>query len=149
MSSNDGLIKRIEDKIEKCIAISEQLPKSAYTSIRGKPYLQVHHRIKIFRQVFGLRGCIYNQILWCNDKEVCIKSSVYFTTTGKEYHLLATGHAQEFKTGNINTYSAIENGETSAVGRALGGLGIIGTGVALASAEEMVISNNKRQLRGN
>ena len=63
--------------------------------------------------------------------------------------MLATGHAQEFKTGNINTYSAIENGETSAVGRALGGLGIIGTGVALASAEEMVISNNKRQLRGN
>tara|TARA_R110000824_G_scaffold300304_1_gene488333 strand:- start:79 stop:516 length:438 start_codon:yes stop_codon:yes gene_type:complete len=133
--------------VNKCIVLAERLPQKAYTSIRGKPYLQVHHRIKIFRQVFGMRGCIHNEILWSNDKEVCVKSSIYYVTMSNQYILLATGHAQEFKTGNINTYSAIENGETSAVGRALGSLGIIGTGVALASAEEMVIYNNKTQTR--
>ena len=144
--TNDATLKRAEDKIRHCIILSNELPNNAYSLIKGKKYIQVHHRISIFRQVFGLRGCIYNEILSNSEKEIVMKSSVFFTASSKEYILLATGHAHEFKTGHINTYSAIENCETSAVGRALGSLGIMGNGTALASAEEMTIYNNKKTL---
>ena len=63
-------------------------------------------------------------------------------------NVLATGHASE-KDGSsfINKTSALENAETSAVGRALGILGI-GIDTSIASAEEVgnAVQNQKSNI---
>jgi hypothetical protein len=54
-------------------------------------------------------------------------------------NILATGHAEEIRGAtNILKTSAVETCETSAIGRALGVLGLGGT--AIASAEEMELA---------
>ena len=61
----------------------------------------------------------------------------------------ATGHAEEYMGSSyINKTSFIENCETSAIGRALGLLGI-GIDTSIASAEEVsnAISNQKEDSR--
>ena len=66
---------------------------------------------------------------------VCIKAAVFRCLDDAEPS--ATGHAFEIRgQGYVNTTSFIENGETSAVGRALANLGFkIENGIA--SREEM------------
>jgi len=69
------------------------------------------------------------------------------TATIKDEHgrVLATGHAFEKKASTfINQTSYIENCETSAVGRALGILGI-GVDTAIASAEEVATAQANQQ----
>ena len=69
----------------------------------------------------------------------------------KEGNIVSTGYAQEEKTTSfVNETSFVENCETSAVGRALGFLGI-GIKDSIASADELVvaISNQKKTTRQN
>ena len=98
--------------------------------IKGKEYVQVNERILHFRNNF--EGQILTELL-SNIDGVCIfKAEVYV-----DGELKATGHAYE-KEGStfINKTSYIENCETSAVGRALGLLGI-GIETSIATAEEV------------
>ena len=80
------------------------------------------------------------EILVDDGKRVVMKASI----TDKDGRVIGTGHAEEirgsgyFSQGdkrNINTTSAIENCESSCVGRALSSLGI--SGGEYASANEM------------
>ena len=106
------------------------------TDIKGKPYTEVNQRIKAFRMVFPT-GTILTEML-SNENGVCIfQASVgYYGEDGK-YFPLTNGTAYE-KEGSsfINKTSYIENCETSAVGRALGFLGL-GIETSIASAEEV------------
>lgn len=102
--------------------------------IKGKAYVPVAERIKAFWEVYR-EGKITTMML-SNADGVCVfRAEVY-----KDRNSItpdATGHAREVETSSyINKTSYIENCETSAVGRALGILGI-GVDADIASAEEV------------
>lgn len=63
---------------------------------------------------------------------------VFKTTISDGEHIIATGHAEEDRNlGNINKTSALENCETSSVGRALAFFGGEYSGSTIRSADEM------------
>lgn len=101
------------------------------TDIKGKDYAEVPERITAFRKLFP-EGTILTEIVSIQGG-VCI----FKATAMDGDKILGTGHAYE-KEGStfINKTSYIENCETSAIGRALGTLGIIGGG-SMASYEEV------------
>lgn len=106
-----------------------------YTEIKGKKYITVNQRVLAFRQLYP-NGRINTEIVKIsadNGTTVIVKASVYDGDA-----LISTGHALETpaKNKNINQFSALENCETSAVGRALGLLGI-GSTDSIASLEEV------------
>lgn len=100
--------------------------------VKGKDYVQVNERIKAFRMLYP-EGSIVTELV-SNENGVCIIQATIMSNVGT---VLATGMAYE-KEGStyINKTSYIENCETSAVGRALGMLGL-GIDTSLASAEEV------------
>jgi len=105
--------------------------------IKGTDYVMVNERIKAFREMHPL-GSILTKIESLNDGVVVMKCEVVV-----DGHVVAVGHAYE-KDGSsfINKTSYIENCETSAIGRALGVLGI-GIDTSIASYEE--VANAKKQ----
>lgn len=101
--------------------------------LKGKFYACVAARVQAFRELYPC-GLIETEILGLADGVVTMRATVY----DEEGKKLAVGHAQEKEgSSNVNKTSYIENCETSAVGRALGMLGI-GSDEQMASAEEMV-----------
>ena len=99
---------------------------------KGKFYADVAARVQGFREL-EMGGSIITEIVSITDG-VCICKATILDADGK---VLATGHAYEREgSSQINNTSYIENCETSAVGRALGMLGI-GSEKSMASAEEM------------
>lgn len=98
--------------------------------IKGKKYVEVNERIKHFRENY--LGSIVTTLL-SNNNGVCIfKAEIIIDGI-----VMATGHAYETENSSfINKTSYIENCETSAVGRALGIMGI-GIDTSIASAEEV------------
>ena len=100
--------------------------------LKGKDYVQVYERIKGFRMVCP-DGCIKTDIVSLENDVVTMKAQVF----DGDKNLLGTGHARELKSSSfVNKTSYIENCETSAVGRALGMVGI-GIDASMASAEEV------------
>ena len=109
--------------------INEGLKK---TNIKGKEYVDVANRIQAFRQMFP-EGRIETEILKHENGTVLFKATV----CSVDGRILATGHAFENQNASmINKTSYIENCETSAIGRALGNLGI-GSTQSIASVEEL------------
>ena len=109
--------------------------------VKGKGYVQVNERVKGFRELYP-NGRLETEIVDLTNGVVTMKAFAY----DGEGHLLATGYAQEKETSScINKTSFIENCETSALGRALGWVGI-GVDGSMASAEEVanaIINQNK------
>lgn len=115
---------------EKLNAVNETLDK---IPLKGKNYTMVTERVRAFRELIP-DGCIKTTILSLEGGVVTMQAEIY----DEGEHLLATGLAQEKETSSyVNKTSYIENCETSAVGRALGMLGI-GVDSSMASAEELV-----------
>ena len=111
--------------------INDSLEKSK-VDIKGKKYSLVNDRVKAFRQLIP-EGAITTEILSMEAGVVVIKATIT-DETGK---VLAVGHSYEKESnGMINKTSYIENCETSAIGRALGFLGI-GIDQSIASAEDV------------
>lgn len=115
------------------------------TDIKGKDYVEVNQRIKAFRQLNPM-GFIKTEMI-SNENGMCVfKAEVgtygIFPHVDKSEerflpYVLATGYAYEKEQSSyINKTSYIENCETSAVGRALGMLGL-GIDTSVASAEEV------------
>ncbi|MED9905249.1 MAG: hypothetical protein UFG06_13850 [Lachnospiraceae bacterium] len=105
----------------------------SFLDIKGKKYADVANRIKAFRKLFP-DGVIRTRIL-SNENGVCVMIAECIDGKG---NLLATGHAYEKEDSSfINKTSYIENCETSAVGRALGFIGI-GVDNDIASANEVL-----------
>ena len=105
--------------------------------LKGKNYAMVTERVTAFRKIFP-SGFITTEIISHNGADVVMKTTAGYYENGSPV-ILSTGFAQETKgRGLVNGTSYIENCETSAVGRALGmiGLGINGGGIC--SAEELV-----------
>lgn len=98
--------------------------------IRGKQYHTVQKRVVDFREKHPA-WTILTEVLTEGDL-VKVRAEIQ----DEAGRTICTGHAEEDRTlGNINKTSAVENAETSAVGRALAFLGFGGT--YIRSAEEM------------
>lgn len=109
-------------------------------NIKGKEYVEVNERVKYFRENFE-DWSIETELL-SNENGVCVIKAIVKNPDGI---VKATGHAYENEGSTfINKTSYIENCETSAVGRALGLLGI-GIDTSIASSEEVENAiNNQR-----
>lgn len=107
------------------------------TDIKGKPYVEVNERIRGFRALFPM-GFIKTELIQMENGTVTVMAKVgYYADIEYKEIVLATGMAQETQSSSfINKTSYVENCETSAVGRALGMLGI-GIDTSIASAEEV------------
>jgi len=103
-------------------------------NIKGNNYITVNERLKHFRaeDVFTNWGII-ESIERLDDKEGVFKVEIL----NEHGNIIVTAHAQEYRDSSyINKTSFLENGFTSALGRALGYLGI-GIDTSIASAEEV------------
>jgi hypothetical protein len=108
--------------------------------IKGKEYVEVNERVKYFIQNY--KGYSIETDLLSNNGGVCVFKAVIKDENGR---VISTGHAYEKESSSfINKTSYIENCETSAVGRALGFLGI-GIDSSIASGDEVknAIKNQK------
>lgn len=107
------------------------------TPIKGKNYAEVPQRIAAFRKLFPM-GTITTEILSLENGVVVMKA-----VASVDGVVLGEGLAYEKESnGFINKDSYIENCQTSAVGRAIGMIGI-GSEASVASAEELL--NAKKQ----
>jgi hypothetical protein len=98
----------------------------------GKTYTQVQDRIEAFRRVFAFDYGIETKLLKDDGKAILVQAII----TDSEGRTIGSGLAEEVRgSSNVNTTSAIENGETSAIGRALASLGLHGG--EYASANEL------------
>ena len=119
-----------QELYESCIG---DLHKQKSVSQHGKDYYTVATRHNLFMQYFSDRAEINTDIIpeLCNDKQVAVKCTI--NVTGHKY----TGMAlEEFGSSFINRTSALENAETSALGRALAAFGLHGS--EFASADELI-----------
>ena len=111
------------------------------TNIKGKEYVEVAERVKYFRSEDEYKGWNIETELLSNENGVCVFKA---TVKDPEGSIKAIGHAYEKEDSTyINKTSYIENCETSAVGRALGFLGI-GIDASIASADEVVNAINNQ-----
>ena len=100
-------------------------------NIRGKEYQTVALRVQKFRETHPTWS-ITTHIEDRTEDYVVMAAEI----RNEEERLIATGHAEEFrKSSQINGTSALENCETSAIGRALALAGFGGT--EFASANEV------------
>lgn len=100
----------------------------------GKKYTTTAIRVEMMRRHAGALGITTEIIQWAaeNGAPIVVKATI----ADDAGRVLATGHAEEIRgKGNVNATSALENAETSAIGRALAALGL--SGGEFASANEM------------
>lgn len=105
--------------------------------IKGKRYATVDSRVEFFREKFPTWSLETEYPVLDLDKGVCVCRVVVKDENGKQ---VADGYAHEWqsKPGSmVNKTSYIENAQTSAVGRALGFIGIGINGMGIATAEEV------------
>ena len=125
MNENDWI-----HKYDSCI---DNLSKQQSVPQHGKEYFTVATRHNLFMQYFNDYASINTDIIpeLCNDNRVAVKCTI--SIEDKKY----TGMAlEEFGSSFINRTSALENAETSALGRALAAFGLHGT--EFASADELI-----------
>ena len=143
--------KKLSDAIQE-VRNSESKAKD----IKGKSYLYVKDRNSIFRKHFGLDVSYHSsyeltepKVFSYKDKDgktidkfipgsVIVKTEIFYKNK-----FLACGLAQEYRDSNpVNITSAMENCQTSSLGRALACLDL--TGTEFASADEMQIMENNK-----
>tara|TARA_R110002096_G_scaffold435687_1_gene662081 strand:- start:2991 stop:3488 length:498 start_codon:yes stop_codon:yes gene_type:complete len=111
-------------------------------NIKGKEYITVNERLIYFRNKDEFKGFgIKEDIVTIDEKEGIFKVTIY-NTNGDS---IVSAHAQEYRDSSyINKTSFVENGFTSALGRALGYLGIgIDTSIASANEVQNAVNNQK------
>ena len=112
------------------------------TNIKGKQYVEVNERVKAFKSLSEFKDMsLETEILHLTD-DSCVIRAVVRNVEGR---ILATGMAQEDKSSSrINQTSYVENCETSAIGRALGFMGI-GIDTSIATADEVNMAIKKQE----
>lgn len=104
---------------------------SGIVVIHGKEYQTVALRVQNFREKFPDYALTTDLV--SRDSAVVVMKA---TISDQQGRVIATGHAEEYREASqINSTSALENAETSAIGRALAAFGMGGT--EFASADEV------------
>jgi len=113
---------------------------SGTVKIHGKEYKTVALRIQEFREKHP-DFTIQTELVEANDMLVIVKATI--ACAGQ---VIATGYAEEVRTASkINRTSALENAETSAVGRALAFFGLGGSEIASADEVANAITQQSSQ----
>ena len=121
------------------IATLSKMPK---IDIKGKQYASVASRVEAFRTHFPTAG-IETILIQDDVQRVVIQAKVSI-----DNNIIATGYAEEFRgEGWINSTSALENAETSAIGRALSAFGLSGS--EYASSNEVTNAISQQQQKHN
>ena len=104
-------------------------------SIHGKQYKTVVLRVNEFRESCSVQdGWGVNTVIAYEDDAKVIMKAMIIDPDGR---VVGSGHGEEFRAeGKINKTSAMENAETSAIGRALASIGL--GGEEYASADEVL-----------
>lgn len=109
-------------------------------NIHGKEYKTVAKRVDEFRQDNGKDLSIVTSLVDRDENAVVMKAEIL----DKDGRVIATGYAEEHRTASqINKTSALENCETSAIGRALANFGL--GGGEYASADEVANAINQQE----
>jgi len=125
--------------MEKLINAIEELKKVPKINIKGKEYATVASRVEIFRKHFPLYS-ITTELIVDDEQRVVMKAEI----KDENNRILADGYSEEIRgEGLINTTSAIENCQTSAIGRALAAFGLIGGEYASSFEVENAISKQQ------
>jgi hypothetical protein len=122
-----------ENPLNNVMDFVNELNKShGVTQRGGKKYTQVVHRMEAFRRFLGLDYGVDTQIMVDDGHRVVIKATI----SNNNGNQIGSGMAEEIRgDGHVNKTSALENAETSAIGRALSSLGLAGG--EYASSNEM------------
>ncbi|MBG94899.1 MAG: hypothetical protein CL793_06560 [Chloroflexi bacterium] len=112
--------------------------------IHGKEYRTVAYRNNELRQQYTIKdGWGIETEMLVNDETKVIMYAKLVDPNGK---ISGSGHAEEFrKATRINKTSAVENAETSAIGRALASAGFAGTEFASADELSNALINQKNE----
>ncbi len=114
------------------------LSKMPKIDIKGKNYASVASRVTAFRAHFPTAS-IETILVHDDEQRVVIQAKIRIGD-----NLISTGYAEEIRgEGWINATSALENAETSAIGRSLSAFGLSGS--EYASANEVSNAVNQRQ----
>lgn len=109
-------------------------------NIHGKEYKTVAKRVDEFRTEHKTDLSIITSIVDRDEDMVVMKAEIL----DKDGRTIATGYAEEHRAAStINKTSALENCETSAIGRALANFGL--GGGEYASADEVANAINQQQ----
>lgn len=131
-------------KHQACMEGVTRLLADNAIDLKGKQYLQVVHRVNLFRESYGLAYSIETEILVDDGTRVLMVAYI----KDNDGRVVGKGHAEEIRNaGPVNRTSAIENCETSAIGRALANIGLAGN--EYASAFEMENIPNKEKAKAS
>lgn len=107
--------------------------------IHGKAYQTVAYRVSQFREKHPGFSLLTESLQ--RDEACVVMKATILDETGR---VIATGHAEEYRSSSqINKTSALENAETSAIGRCLAAFGLGGTEFASADEVAHVVSGGK------
>jgi hypothetical protein len=115
-----------------------------WAEIKGKRYALVKTRVEVFRMFYGLNYGISTNIISDEPNRVVVQAII----KNENGMTIGSGLAEEFRSGNtkeVNFVSAIENAETSAIGRALASLSL--HGAEYASANEMLSIDKQQSIK--
>lgn len=105
-------------------------------NIHGKQYRTVSERINLFYELYGKYNTEIDTEIVKDDGNIVQVKATVSVSRAPENQLFGTGYAEEDRSkGRINSTSALENCETSAIGRALASIGL--GGEEYASANEV------------
>lgn len=108
----------MQERLQQAINDLKNAPK---IDIHGKPYTSVASRVEVFRRYFP-GASLLTEIVYDDEQRIVIKATIAMNEV-----VIATGYAEELRgEGKINSTSALENAETSSIGRALAAMGIHG-----------------------
>ena len=134
--------KIIPDDLISCINDFKSSSNGQMINIHGKDYATVSHRVAVLRRNLGAKLSITTEVVSITENKVVVKATASINGV-----VLATGHAEEDrKASRINTTSALENAETSAVGRAAAFLGVTNDNIASADEVSLAISMQDKKL---
>lgn len=133
---------KVNNVPEKELSLVEKMIKDINETndkviIDGRSYTTVAKRNEILRKYLGFDVQIITKHLNIDSDKVIFQCDISIWKNDK-WELVATGHAEESRSANeINKKAAVENAETSALGRALANLGL--TGGEFASINELSV----------
>lgn len=112
--------------------------KDKAIQFKGKDYVLVSDRVLYFNETYK-QGSIETELISEPNSELVVVKATVSPDGARKF----TGYSQaKWGQGYINTTSALENAETSAVGRALAFMGI-GVIESIASADEIRKADDK------
>ena len=136
-------MEKYNDKLIDAINEYKKYGGKDDVKIHGKSYALVSTRLAYARRVLGSLLDLKTTIIHHDDKKVIVQVDAYIS----DIHV-STGISEEYRSfSKINNTSALENAETSAVGRALAFLGFASDSVASAEEVSLAIEQQDRQLQ--